>query len=216
MTTVHLVRHGEVSNPNHVVYADLDGFNLSPLGVLQAQQAAATLAHRRIDAVFTSPLARARQTATAIARPHELAPTVQDDLTETRQYPGWTGRRWDELDVLFPGQVERYLDDASTLTDVEESLAGVVARVVGVIEAGRAAGFGEIVVVSHQDPTQAARLAMTGGSLSDLRTDPPPHCAVITLSRSQSGDWTESSMWAPGPDDVATHRRRWPPRSSGG
>ena len=109
---------------------------------------------------------------------------------------------------MFPGQVQRYLDDASTLTDVEESLASVVARVVGVIEAGRAAGFGEIVVVSHQDPTQAARLAMTGGSLSDLRANPPPHCAVITLSRSPAGAWSESGMWAPGPRDIATRRPR--------
>ena len=36
MPSVHLVRHGEAFNPNHVVYADLPGFNLSPTGGLQA------------------------------------------------------------------------------------------------------------------------------------------------------------------------------------
>ena len=44
MRTIHLIRHGEVHNPDHVVYADLDGFGLSELGRQQARAAAARLA----------------------------------------------------------------------------------------------------------------------------------------------------------------------------
>lgn len=196
MPTVHLVRHGEAFNPNHVVYSDLDGFNLSPRGVLQAHAAGWYLSDQTIDVVLTSPLARARQTATAIGRHHHIEPSVAGNLTETRQYPGWTGHRWDDLDNLFPGQVDRYLADASMLDDVEETIAAVAARVVGVIESTIADGAGSIVVVGHQDPTQAARLLMTQRSLSELLLDPPKHASVTTLVNN-GGSWAERTVWEP-------------------
>ena len=51
MRTIHLIRHGEVHNPDHVVYADLDGFGLSELGRQQARAAAARLAETDVCAV---------------------------------------------------------------------------------------------------------------------------------------------------------------------
>ena len=195
MATVHLIRHGEVFNPNHVVYADLNGFNLSPTGVLQAHAAGKHLADHEIDVVLSSPLARARQTATAVARHHGLEPVIAGDLTETRQYPLWTGQRWDDLDQLFPGQVDRYLADASVLDDVEETIAAVAARVVGAIEGAISKGADSVVVVGHQDPTQAARLLMTKRSLSELLFDPPKHASITTLVGSHRS-WTEQAVWA--------------------
>ena len=196
MPTVHLVRHGEVLNPNHVVYADLAGFNLSATGVLQAHAAGKYLAARSVDVVLTSPLARAHQTATAIARHHGMTPTIIADLTETRQYPRWTGQKWDDLDTLFPGQVEAYLDDASVLPNVEETIADVASRVVAVAERAVDDGADSIVVVGHQDPTQAARLHMTGRSLSELLLDPPTHASITTLESNGEG-WVELAAWSP-------------------
>lgn len=199
MPTVHLVRHGEVLNPNHVVYADLDGFNLSATGVLQAHAAGKYLAARTVDAVLTSPLARARQTATAIGRHHGIEPTTVRDLTETRQYPGWTGRKWDDVATLFPSQVDAYLEDASELADAEETLADVAKRVVAVVERAVADGADSVVVVGHQDPTQAARLTMVGRSLSELLVDPPKHASVTTLERNGER-WVELVGWSPNVD----------------
>lgn len=197
MTIVHLIRHGEVANPNHVVYADLEGFNLSPLGVRQVHSTASHLAQRPIEGVLTSPLARARQTATAIARRHDLEPIVRDDLIETRQYPDWTGHRWDELSARFPGQVERYLADASILDDVAETLDNVADRVAGVvIETGRG-GLREFAIVGHQDPLQAARLRLTGRHLSDLLVDPPSHASVVTIVSDDMVNWKVASVWRP-------------------
>jgi len=56
-----LIRHGEVSNSDHVVYGDLDGFHLSPLGVRQAHETATHLRTEDIDAVICSPLAGRRR-----------------------------------------------------------------------------------------------------------------------------------------------------------
>jgi len=196
MRTIHLIRHGEVANPNHVVYADLPGFDLSPVGVLQAHCAGRHLAARPLDAVVTSPLARARHTAVAIARSHGLSPIADPRLTETGAYPGWTGRRWEELDDRFPGQLEAYLHDPAMLPDASETLAEAAARVLAVIDDAGRRGLREVALVGHQDPTQAARFTLTGRPLDRLLDDPPAHGAVISLEHDGS-NWHEVARFVP-------------------
>jgi ribonuclease H / adenosylcobalamin/alpha-ribazole phosphatase len=197
MPTVHLIRHGEVANPNHVVYADLPGFNLSPRGVLQAEAAGRRLSSSDLDLVISSPLARARQTATAVARRQGFRPTVDERLVETRQFPGWTGHRWDDIPSLFPGQLERYLTGTATVEEQTETLDSVARRVIDVIDEAVEKGATAIGIVSHQDPVQAARLTMTGKAMSDLFEDPPTHASVITLTLTGTTDWVESDRWDP-------------------
>lgn len=186
---LHLVRHGEVANPNHVVYGDLPGFNLSGSGVRQAHRAAALLAEHPVAAVITSPLARAVQTATAIARKHGVIAVPDDRLVETRQFPHWTGLRWDRVVELHRVEFEAYLVDASSVTSGSETIADVARRVIEAIDAS-APDSGDLVVVGHQDPTQATRLVLTGRPLSELRVEPPGHASVITLERDDEG-WIE-------------------------
>jgi broad specificity phosphatase PhoE len=197
MPTVFLVRHGEVANPHHVVYGDLPGFNLSPRGVLQAHAAAAHLAGEPIEVVLTSPLARATQTATAIARPHHLTPVPVPALTEAGCFPSWTGQRWDDLPAMFGDQLDRYLTDASQLTDAHETLDDIAGRVIGTIVAAIDGGAHTIAVVAHQDPLQAARLVMLGRPLAELLVDPPPHASVTTMVSDDTGTWQESATWEP-------------------
>lgn len=199
MPIVHLVRHGEVRNPNHVCYADLPGFNLSPLGVLQAHAAGRHLSASGLDHVITSPLARAVQTATAIARPHGHTPEPDRGLIESGQYPGWTGVRWDDIRTHFPAQIDAYLTDATTMPDVQETIEDIAVRVAGAIHRTLAGGHGVLAVVAHQDPIQAARLWMTGRSLTTLLDDPPSHASVTTLTGSQHEGWVETASWVPEP-----------------
>ncbi|HEV7208461.1 MAG TPA: histidine phosphatase family protein, partial [Mycobacteriales bacterium] len=63
ITTIHLLRHGEVFNPNKVLYGRLPGFLLSEAGQRMAEVAAASLKGRDITGLYVSPLERARQTA---------------------------------------------------------------------------------------------------------------------------------------------------------
>src|SRR5512144_1944796 len=67
VTVVHLVRHGEVHNPDGVLYGRLPGFGLSALGREMAETVAAHLADHDIVHVAASPLERAMQTAAPIA-----------------------------------------------------------------------------------------------------------------------------------------------------
>ena len=66
-TVVHLVRHGEVHNPEGILYGRRDGFHLSDLGRQMAEKTAAALASRDITVLRSSPLERARETAAPLA-----------------------------------------------------------------------------------------------------------------------------------------------------
>ena len=198
MLTIIVVRHGEVSNPNHVVYANLPGFDLSELGVQQVQAVGRHLASSPVDIVLSSPLARARHTATAIARNHTgLDVTIDPRLTETRMYPEWTGMRWDDVEERFPHQLEGYLNDATSLRDVSESVSDLCRRVMACVNDAIDGGHTTIVVVGHQDPTQALRLGLVGRPLAELSHDPPGHASAITIGRDHGGPFVEISEWNP-------------------
>ena len=66
-TVVHLLRHGEVHNPEGVLYGRLPGYNLSDLGREMADRAAEALARRDVAIVWSSPMERALQTAEPVA-----------------------------------------------------------------------------------------------------------------------------------------------------
>jgi len=69
-TTIHFVRHGEVHNPDHILYERLPGFHLSDRGRRMAEATARYLAAspqtNTAAAVYSSPLDRTRETAQAI------------------------------------------------------------------------------------------------------------------------------------------------------
>lgn len=67
LTTVHLVRHGEVHNPEGVLYGRRDGFHLSELGKTMAEGVAEAFSDHDVRAVITSPLERAVETGTPTA-----------------------------------------------------------------------------------------------------------------------------------------------------
>ncbi len=197
MTTLILVRHGEVHNPNHVVYADLPGFDLSACGVLEAHAAAQKLSEIDLDAVIASPLPRALHTATAIARRHGLGVVVDQRLVETRMYPQWTGLRWDDVQHRYARQFDGYLRDATALDDVSESVEQVAARMRDAAETALASGAHSIAMVGHQDPIQALRLTLLSRPLALLRTNTPDHGSLTVLTTSNGSHWTEQSYWKP-------------------
>jgi len=67
-THIHLVRHGHVHNPRHIVYGRLPRFRLSDRGIEQARSAAVFFHDLPITALYSSPLLRARQTANELRR----------------------------------------------------------------------------------------------------------------------------------------------------
>lgn len=191
---VHIVRHAEVHNPGHVVYGRLPHYGLSELGHRQAADAARYLERQPIVAVWSSPLERALQTATTIAQRHDLPVLVSEEITEWKLADGWEGLAWDDLPATRPGQLEAYLEHPWDLPWARESLEVLGERMVTEIKAiNDRHPEGDVVIVSHQDPVQIARLLLTGRPVTDQHTEKPQHASVFTY---QPG-WVEAARYDP-------------------
>lgn len=106
MTILYLVRHGEtVDNAHQIMQGQTQG-ELNDVGAQQARELCQQLAAEHFDAIVSSDLHRAVQTAAIIAEPHGLD-VVQTPLLRERDWGDFTGRFIPDLKGLpFPDNVE--------------------------------------------------------------------------------------------------------------
>lgn len=163
-TVVHLVRHGEVHNPDRVLYGRIPGYRLSERGQRMAEAVAADLGARDVAALVCSPLERAQQTARPLAEALGLAVRTDDRLVESsnvfegRTIGGGNGalsrpRSWKHLwNPFLPSWGEPY--------------AEVADRVLAAVADARDLAPGrEVACVSHQLPIWTARRRAEGRRL---------------------------------------------------
>jgi broad specificity phosphatase PhoE len=162
-TTIHLLRHGEVYNPQGVLYGRLPGYHLSERGLAMAELVAAHLAgdgpvpRYDITAVIASPLQRAQETAAPAAAALGLEVITNPNLIEADNYfEGLTFgvgdgslrhiRHWRLLRNPFrPSWGEPYREQ--------------VVRMTAAVGAARELARGhEALLVSHQLPIWITRL----------------------------------------------------------
>jgi broad specificity phosphatase PhoE len=163
-STVHLLRHGEVHNPERVLYGRLPGFRLSDLGERQAQAAADWLAQRDIGYLVSSPLERAQQTAAPLAAATGLEIAVDVRLIEAENF--LQGRQVAGGKGLFtdPGNWRYFRNPLRPSWG--EPYAQIAARVLAAAHAARdGADGGDAVCVSHQLPIVCARRRAEGQRL---------------------------------------------------
>ncbi len=157
-TIVHLMRHGEVHNPEGVLYGRLPEFVLSDLGHQMAARAAEFLSKNEIVHMVASPLERAQQTAAPLSQLLEV-PIVTDD-------------RVIEADNLFEGKTVGVGNGAFSnpsnwwmlrnpfRPSWGEPYKEIAARMQSAVHDAREAARGhEAVIVSHQLPVWIARRA---------------------------------------------------------
>jgi broad specificity phosphatase PhoE len=162
--TVHLLRHGEVHNPEAVLYGRLPGFRLSALGERQAQAAADWLAQRNIGYLVSSPLERARQTAQPLAATTGLDIEVDERLIEADNH--LQGRNVAGGKGLFSDPSNWKYFRNPIRPSWGEPYAQVAARVLAAARTARDhAGTGDAVCVSHQLPIVCARRQALGQRL---------------------------------------------------
>jgi len=194
---VHLVRHAEVDNPGHLVYADLPGFGLSPHGVEQARRAGRYLGPRPVVAIWSSPLERSLRTAEEIAARTGVPVKVDPDLTEWAVIGRWKGHAWQDIPSAFPGDLEAYLERPENLPFAGETLEALAERMAAVARRlDSEHPHGDVVIVSHQDPIQAGILRLIGSPLGGLHQDKPGHGTVVTLRPGPA--WRVETVWEPG------------------
>jgi broad specificity phosphatase PhoE len=163
-SVVHLVRHGEVHNPDGLLYGRLPGYRLSELGRKQAVMVAEDLADHDVTIVVSSPLERAQETAAPIAASHGLEVVVDDRLIEAdNKFQGMQvsvgdgamrqPRHWPKLyNPLRPSWGEPYLLIAH--------------RMLAAVHRARSLASGhEAVCVSHQLPIWTLRRYLEGRRL---------------------------------------------------
>ena len=106
-TRVLLIRHGETAwNVDARIQGHLD-IELNDKGRWQAQQLAASLAMEKIDAIYSSDLSRAFETATAVARRQGREVNIEPLLRE-RHFGIFQGRQFKEVEKEMPEQAARW------------------------------------------------------------------------------------------------------------
>lgn len=161
MTSVHVVRHGEVENPDKILYGRQSGWFLSRRGEEMAKVLGEWAKPLNIGAVHASPLERAQQTAKPMADAHNLVIKTDERLIEAANVfegkPFGVGdgvlrkpSAWPKLwNPWKPSWGEPYVDQ------VNRMLAAVFA-------ARDAANGKDAIVVSHQLPIWILRSAVEG------------------------------------------------------
>lgn len=185
MTTVHLLRHGEVHNPDGVLYGRLPNFRLSERGIAMAERVAGHLAgegveeRRDVVHVVASPLQRAQETARPIAAAFGLEVAADARLLEAENH--FEGLTFGVGDGSLRRPAHwRYLWNPLRPSWGEPYRAQVARMLAGVSAAREAAEGHEAVIVSHQLPIWVTRQALEGNRLWH---DPRKReCSVASLT----------------------------------
>lgn len=186
-TVVLLVRHGQTATTGKVLPGRAPGLHLADAGVQQAQRAAERIAElKQVDAVYASPLERARETAAPIAAARGLKVQIDRGLLEC-DFGQWTGAELKGL-MRLPewGTVQRA--PSTFRFPGGESFTEMQTRIVGAIDRLRAKHpGGTIVCVSHADPIKAAVAHAMGTHLDLFQRIVIGTCAVSALAYTSGG-----------------------------
>jgi broad specificity phosphatase PhoE len=177
---IHLVRHGEVHNPEGVLYGRIPGYHLSELGHRMADAAAQSFTGHPVTALYASPLQRAQESAAPWAERFELPIVTDERLIEPHNW--FEGKRMREA-IRRPSSWPQLRNPLKPSWG--EPFRSVEARMLEMVEsAWTATESGEAVLVSHQMPIVMVARSVKGMSLPhDPRKRRCSLSSVTTLKR---------------------------------
>ena len=161
MTTILLARHGESDWNRDRRWQGHADRPLTDHGREQARELAERLATTDLDAVYSSDLERARDTAAIVAEPHRLPVRELPALREV-DVGSWSGLTRAEAEEQFPDAYRRWIDGSEGWHDGEtyEQLSG---RVVGaVLEIAERHPGDRVLLVAHGGSIRAIHAAALG------------------------------------------------------
>jgi broad specificity phosphatase PhoE len=212
-TTVHLMRHGEVHNPEGVLYGRRPGYHLSDLGVRMAEQVASAIGDRDITHLRVSPLERAQETARPLAAALGVDIVTDDRVIESENY--FEGKSFGVGDgALRKPSAWIHLWNPFK-PSWGEPYKEIAARMMAAVYDARDAARGhEAVIVSHQLPIWTTRLHAEGRSfLHDPRKRQCTLCSLTSLSF--AGDRLTSIGYSEPAGDLIPVRDKNAPFSAG-
>src|SRR5215210_7285077 len=168
MTTILLVRHGETDwNRDNRFQGHADP-PLNDRGRGQARELAARLGEEEVDAVFTSPLRRARETAEIIGDALVLPVAAHQGLREV-DVGEWQGLTRDEIATRYPEAFARWLDYGRGWERGETYEAMAERTLDAVHDISAAYPRGHVVVVTHGGPVRALFASAAGITHTEAR-----------------------------------------------
>ena len=192
---LHFVRHGEVHNPDRILYGRLENFGLSDRGHEMAQRVANTLQVRPIVKIISSPLQRAVESAEPIAKALGLRIDIDERLIEAENvFEGTrlniqnivkTPKTWPHFrNPWQPSWGEPYRAIADRMMAVAEDTLESVEE-------------GEVVLVSHQLPIWMLHKWIAGIPLPHIPASRRCTLSSVTSVRKVGERWKEESYREP-------------------
>ncbi len=162
MADIILVRHGETEWNVAEIFRGRIDIELNETGIKQAELLAEYLSHLKIDAIFSSPLKRALQTAEIMAGCHQLDVNIAPGLTDFN-YGKWQGLSHQEVKdkykELYEGWINRpdnvKMPSGESLSSVRKRAMEVVTKVIAMLEK-------TVVLVSHRVVNKVLICALLG------------------------------------------------------
>jgi probable phosphomutase (TIGR03848 family) len=186
-TLILLVRHGQTPTTGKILPGRAAGLHLADAGVQQAHRVAERIAELpRIDAIYASPLERARETAAPIAKALKQRVKIDKGLLEC-DFGDWTGA---ELGKLMKKPEWSTVQKAPSTFRFPngESFTEMQTRMVTALDRIRAAHpGGTVVCVSHADPIKAAVAHAMGTHLDLFQRIVIGTCSVSAVAYSSHG-----------------------------
>jgi len=192
-TTIHFIRHGEVYNPNDVLYGRIPRFRLNDVGRQQSRSAAEYFQNQSIAAIFHSPMLRARQTARIIGTGHDLK--LQETSLLNEIHTPYEGRPHSELRAMDWDIYEDIPSEYEQPEDVLQRVRKLCERVL------RTYASREVLAVTHGDLVLHAQMWARGMELTHknrMSIQPyPPQCSITTLVFGNDFDKPKFSFHVP-------------------
>jgi probable phosphoglycerate mutase len=186
-TTILLVRHGKTPTTGKLLPGRAPGLHLADEGVAQAVRAGERIAElSKVDAIYCSPLERARETAAPIGKALGMKPKIDRGLLEC-DFGDWTGA---ELAKLYKVPEWRTVQKAPSTFRFPngESFTEMQVRIVSALDRLRAQHpGGTIVCVSHADPIKAAMAHALGTHIDLFQRIVISTCSISAISWSLDG-----------------------------
>lgn len=187
ITMILLVRHGQTPTTGINLPGRAKGLHLSDVGQAQAAAVAERLdAIKTIDAIYASPLERARETAMPLAKRRKQVVRIEKGLLEC-DFGDWTGGALKDL-AKKPewATVQRYpsgfrFPNGESFTEMQSRIVGALAKLRAKHEGG------VVVAVSHADPIKAAVADALGTHLDLFQRITISTCSVTAIAYGPMG-----------------------------
>lgn len=195
---LHLVRHGEVHNPDRVLYGRIPGYRLSDLGHRMALAAAEELkqAGRPVARLFASPLERAQESAAPIADLLQLPIETESRIIEPSNWFEGKVNHGPGAEFKKPRNWHKFWNPFRPSWG--EAYRSVADRVIEAMDdAWESTPESDIVMVSHQSPIWMAHREIAGERLWHNPAKRRCELSSITSFEKRDGRWVEVNYRTP-------------------